>query len=375
MHRPRAAVLTLPFVLSLSFVLSLTIRVWAIARNYGLFGDQIRDWTIALGSLTHLPFVGPSAPAGGRSLGPAFYGILWAIRVTVGPWLENLPHAGGVGEAILHSAGDTLLLAAIWRRTGSARLAVAATVLIAAYDLQLPAIAWSPLMAVALAKLATALVLLGWPQRSSAGVAVAAAIAWCAVQCDASMIVVALGVFAALLAVPLHTRDYGGLRRNAWITAVVVAILQVPHAFYRAPARLDDGAAEVIGASGILVPATLMLLLLAAASVSSTRRVTQVIVLTIFAAVVALVPGQLRPQPTANRMPDYGLLLDGSRKIARLKQPMRSIRTELRLPPSSDPEFLYTILVGPVDPQSAWVALIKADGSVMYQQDTGVTAR
>jgi hypothetical protein len=295
--------------------------------------------------------------------------------VTVGPWLENLPHAGGVGEAILHSAGDTLLLAAIWRRTGSARLAVAATVLIAAYDLQLPAIAWSPLMAVALAKLATALVLLGWPQRSSAGVAVAAAIAWCAVQCDASMIVVALGVFAALLAVPLHTRDYGGLRRNAWITAVVVAILQVPHAFYRAPARLDDGAAEVIGASGILVPATLMLLLLAAASVSSTRRVTQVIVLTIFAAVVALVPGQLRPQPTANRMPDYGLLLDGSRKIARLKQPMRSIRTEFRLPPSSDPEFLYTILVGPVDPQSAWVALIKADGSVMYQQDTGVTAR
>ena len=149
----------------------------------------------------------------------------------------------------------------------------------------------------------------------------------------------------------------------------------MPHAVYPAPARLDDGAAGVIGAFDILVPATLMLLLLAAASVCSTRRAAQLIAVAIFAAGVALVPGRLRPQPTANRMPDYGLLLDGSRKIARLKQPMRAIRTELRLPPSSDPEFLYTILVGPVDPQSGWVALIEADGSVMYQQDGGVTAR
>jgi hypothetical protein len=369
MHRPRAT------VLPLAFVFSLTIRVWAITTNYGLFADQIRDWTIALGSPTHLPFAGPPTPDGGHPLGPAFYWILWAIRATLGPWFENLPHAGGVGEAILHSAGDTLLLAGIWRRTGTLGLAVAATVLVAAYDLQLPAVAWSPSMAVALAKLATAVVLLGWPQRSMAGVAVAAATAWCAVQCEPSMIIVALGVFAALLAVPLRTRDQIAVRRDAWTIAVVVAVLQVPHAVYPTLARVADSPAGVIGAMNVLVSATMMLLLLTAASVSSTRRAAEVVVVTILAAIVALVPARLRPHPTAYRSRDYGVLLDGSRKIARLKQPMRAIRTELGLPPASAPEFLHTILVGPVDPQSAWVALIKADGSVVYQQDAGATAR
>jgi hypothetical protein len=376
MHRSRTA------VLPLAFVLSLTIRVWAITRNYGLFDDQIRDWTIALGPLNHLPFVGISNPAGRQQLlGPAFYWVLWAMRVTLGPWFENLPHAAGVGEAILHAAGDALLLAGIWRRTGSARLAVAATVLVAIYDLQLPAMAWSPAMAVGLAKLATAVVLLGWPRRSSssgasgAGVAGAAAIAWCAVQCDASMFVVALGVFAALLAMPLHGRDYIALRRTAWIIAVVVAILQVPHAVHRAPAGLAGSGPSVTGATNVLVPATLMLLLLAAAAATSTRRASQVVVVTITAAVAALVPGGLRPHPTAYRMSDYGVLLDGSRKIARLKQPMRAIRTELGLAPAGAPEFLHTILAGPVDPKSGWVALIKADGSVVFQQDGAVTAR
>jgi hypothetical protein len=362
-------------MLPLAFVLSLTMRVWAITRNYGLFDDQIRDWTIALGSLSHLPFVGMSNPAGGESFGPAFYWVLWVIRVAIGPWFENLPHTGGIGEAILHAAGDALLLAGIWRRTDSARLAVAATVLVASYDLQLPAIAWSPAMAVGLAKLATALVLLGWPQQSPAGVAVAAAIAWCAVQCDASMFVVALGVFAVLLTVPLHTGAYGALQRNAWIIAVAVAILQMPHAVYPVAARLADSPPSVTGTTNVLVPATLMLLLLAAATATSIGRAAQVVVVTIIAGVVALVPGGLRPHPTAHRMPDYGVLLDGSRKIARLKQPMRAIRTELSLPPAGAPEFLHTILAGPVDPQSGWVALIKADGSVVYQQDGAVTAR
>jgi hypothetical protein len=362
-------------VQTLAFVLSLTIRVWSITKNYGLFGDQIRDWTIALGSLADLPFVGPSSPSGGRSLGPAFYWVLWAIRGTLGPWFENLPHAGGLGQAIFQSAGDSLLLAGIWRRTGSASLAVAATVLVAAYDLQLPAMAWSPSTAVAFAKLATGFVLLGWTQRSSAGVAAAAAIAWCAVQCDGSMIVVAFGVFAALLATPLRTREQTALQRNVWTIAVVVAILQVPHAVVPASARLANSTAAGNNGMGVWVAAVLMLLLLSAASVASTRRAAQIIAVTILAAAAALVPGRLRPQPTAFRMPEYGVLLDGSRKIARLKQPMRAIQTELTEPPAGAPEFLHTILVGPLDSQSAWIALIKADGSVVYQQDASVTAR
>jgi hypothetical protein len=74
-------------------------------------------------------------------------------------------------------------------------------------------------------------------------------------------------------------------------------------------------------------------------------------------------------------MPEYGVLLEGSRKIARLRQPMRAIRTEFRLPRTSDPEFLYTILAGRMDSQSSWVAVIESDGAVVYQQDAGVTAR
>jgi hypothetical protein len=369
MHRSRGPVLTF------AFVVSLTIRVWAISRHYGLFADQIRDWSIALGSFSHLPLVGPPTPAGGHPLGPAFYWILWAIRATVGPWFENLPHAGGVGQAILQSAADVLLLAGIWRRTESARLAVAATVLIAAFDLQLPAIAWSPAMAVALAKLATALVLLGWPQRSSAGVAVAASIAWCAVQCDASMIVVALGVFAAMLAAPLQTGDRIALGRTAWIIAVVVAILQVPHAVYQTSASLADSTVGGIGAYSFLVSLVLMIFLLASTSVSSTRRAGYVVGVTMFAAALALVPGRLRPHPMTYRMPEYGVLLDGSRKIARLTQPMRAIRTEFSLPRTTDPEFLYTILARRVDGQSSWVAVIKTDGAIVYQQDAGITAR
>jgi len=275
---------------------------------------------------------------------------------------------------VLQSAGDTLLLAGIWRRTSSVQLAVAAAVLITTYDLQLPAIAWSPAMAVALAKLATALVLLGWPQRSSAGVAVAAAIAWCAVQCDSSMVVLALGVFAALLVTPLRATDRIALQRNAWIIVVVVAILQVPHAVYQTSASLADSTVGGMGAR-FWVSVVLMMLLLAAASVSSTRRAAHVVAVTIFAAAVALVPGRLRPQPMEYRMPEYGVLLDGSRRIARLRQPMRAIRTEFSLPRTSDPEFLYTILAGRVDGQSSWVAVIKTDGAVVYQQDAGVTAR
>ena len=99
---------------ALTFALTLFIRVRGTTTHFWMLWDQIRDWGIALGPFTNLPLVGPPTHFRGFTIGPAFYWILWGIRVTVGPCFENLPHAGGIGQAILQSAADALLLAAVY---------------------------------------------------------------------------------------------------------------------------------------------------------------------------------------------------------------------------------------------------------------------
>ncbi len=78
-----------------------------------MLGEQTRDWTIALGGLTELPLAGAPSTAGGRGFGPAYYWLLWIGRVTIGPFLDNLPHAGGITVALLQSIADTWLLVAL----------------------------------------------------------------------------------------------------------------------------------------------------------------------------------------------------------------------------------------------------------------------
>jgi len=55
-------------------------------------------------------------------------------------------------------------------------------------------------------------------------------------------------------------------------------------------------------------------------------------------------------------------LLDGSRALVQLQRPVRAIRTEFALPPTSDPEFIYGILGGRIDRTSAFTGVIAADG-------------
>jgi hypothetical protein len=86
---------------------------------------------------------------------------------------------------------------------------------------------------------------------------------------------------------------------------------------------------------------------------------------------VYMVPARLRFAATMHRMPEYGVLVDGSRKILRTGQPMRAIRTEFALPPTSDAEFVYRILGGRLDRQSPWVGIITSDGSVLFHKATG----
>lgn len=483
------------------FVFTLTIRVRGIDRNFGLLGDQIRDWSIALRPLNELPLVGPPTHFGGYTIGPAFYWILWVIRVTVGPWFDNLPHAGGIGQAILQSGVDSILLVAVWKRTQSLWIALTTIVLLAtaAYDLSLAAVIWNPVVGSTLAKLAIALVLLDWPRRSTVAVAVTAAAAWSAVHAYTGAIFVALGVFVALLIDPFSRSDrktdraetlyhrYRSLRhwwhsplglsaRNGLVIAIVVVLLQLPYAAHQASIRFSDSAMGVVTGSlgqilsgneppqfarslasyvrafnGIqvapfqapwaiwllmagvvifairyrhdrtlvtvtllpqvaallgyafflgdldnyyylsLMPGVVLAMVLSATALPrgpqrgrervgsergsrvgvGWRPLARIVSVALFVGSLALVPARIRYAAPLHKMPEYGALVDGSRKMAGRAQPMRAIETEFNLPFTGDADYVYQVLGGRIDSESSWIGVIKSDGSVSYQKVSG----
>ena len=76
---------------------NLTIaRTWGISDSFWLLGDQIRDWRLALLPFSELPLTGAPSSAGGVGFGPIYYWTLWVCRVAIGPWMNNLPPAGGI---------------------------------------------------------------------------------------------------------------------------------------------------------------------------------------------------------------------------------------------------------------------------------------
>ena len=454
MDRRAAAGFSLPV---LAFALTLAVRAHGISRHFALLGDQIRDWGIALGPFSELPLVGPATHVGGYTIGPAFYWILWAIRVMVGPWFSNLPHGGGIGQAIVQSGADALLLVAIWRRTDSVWIAVAAVVLIATgpHDLALSALVWNPTMGQALTKIATALVLLGWPFRSLTGAAVTAAIAWSAVHAYTGAIFVTLGVFAAILGGLLVRGEHARAVRTAAVIAIVIAILQLPIMVYQLSSRaaamgavtgsvgriLSGQALPDFGGSWAafagaftfiqgapwhqhgwpvwllaactvivavrhrrdpillavtilplalavtgyafflghaheayyylsLMPAAVLTVLLGLTALPSAKAARAVAVCLAMAA-LAITPSRVRFASTLPRMPEYGALVDGSRRLVERGFPVRAIRTEFQLPHTADREFLYRILGGRIDPSSPVSAVIARDGQVTYQSERG----
>ena len=451
LKRPAAAQILLA---ASAFALTLALRVHDIDRHFWMLRDQIRDWDLALGPFTELPLVGPATHVGGYTIGPAFYWILWTIRVVVGPWFSNLPHAGGIGQAAVQSAADALLLVAIWRRTSSVWAALATVILVAtaAYDLALSALVWNPMMGAALAKLATALVLLDWPRRSMTGIAVTAALAWSAVHCYTGAVFTALGVFTSIVAGRLAGGHRTDAVRAALAIAAVVLALQVPLIVHRfaspssTPAmgavtssvgQIVSGQAKpqfagswagfagaftfiqgapwqrpwlvwMLVASAVVVLAThrrdpallavtllpqllavvgyafyvgdfldsyyylslmsaaVLTVILALTAVPS-RRVAKVIGAALVVGALATVPGRVRFAATIHRMPEYGILLDGSRRLVERGQPVKGIRTQFPLPASADPEFMFRILGGRIDPSAQFFALITREGEIAYQ--------
>ena len=229
-------------VAAVFFIYVLWIRTYDVASTFLMLGEQTRDWTIALGGITELPLAGAPSTAGGRGFGPAYYWLLWIGRVTIGPFMDNLPHAGGVTVALLQSSADAWLLIALSRRVHWG-LALATCLLIASapFDIAISSVTWNPPVAAALIKMATASALSispptplrGSGETGSRGssLALTAALAWMAVQCHLSAIFVAAPLLAAILLQSFVERS-SSLRRTiverALIIAAVILVLQIP---------------------------------------------------------------------------------------------------------------------------------------------------
>ena len=221
------------------FVYVLFIRTYDITSTFLMLGDQIRDWTVALGSWRDLPLTGPPSVAGGRTLGPIYYWLLWLGRVLIGPFTDNLPHAGGIIVSLLQTTADTWLLWVFMTRL-PITLALATSLLVATapFDLGLSAVVWNPPVAAALAKMAMALVLTLGKEPPWWRLGVTAAVAWLAVQAHSTGAFVGVPILVALVVTPLVQRNWRRAAQVAALAVAVIAVLQLPYlvAQLRAPA-------------------------------------------------------------------------------------------------------------------------------------------
>ena len=243
-------------LLSTTFLATFALRIWGVTTYSLVLRDQYRDWEIVQGTFGSLPLLGPATHVGGYTIGPGFYWILWLIRVVVGPWFEYLPHAGGIGQAALQSAVDVLLLAAIWKRTGSVWPALATVTLVAtsAFDLSFAATIWNPVVGSLLAKCAIALVLLDWHRREPWRAAVAMGVAWLGVHAYTGAIYVAATVGLAIVVEPLMRRAWAETVRRGAIGLGAIALLQVPYLWFQVSTQFRNAVmGAVTGSVGQIV--------------------------------------------------------------------------------------------------------------------------
>jgi hypothetical protein len=212
------------------FAYVLWFRVNGISENFQLLGDQIRDWFFAVGKAGDLPLAGAPSMAGGRGLGPVYYWLLWISRVTIGPFVDNLPHAGGIGLSIFQSIADLALLAALWRRFENGPVSAAVILLIATSPVEaaITASVWNPQVAIAFTKITYALVLTDGGSPSRLRHLLSVACAWFAIQAHSSAWPAVLPAIAWMTLRPLGRRRFAATAWAAYDTISVIVILQVP---------------------------------------------------------------------------------------------------------------------------------------------------
>jgi hypothetical protein len=223
------------------FVYAIWFRTHGIAESFALRGDQIRDWTVALRPFAHLPLSGVPSTAGGTTIGPAYYWFLWVVARTIGPFVDYLPHAGGIGIATAHSLSDFALFFALARRLHSLLLVTALVLLVvtAPYDATLSATIWNPPLAETFVKLAIALLL--WHRdittwRSAA----ATATGWLALHCHTGAVVVVAPILTLLIARPFVERKWRVALLRMGSTVLIIGTLQGPWLLHRMQTPVKD---------------------------------------------------------------------------------------------------------------------------------------
>jgi hypothetical protein len=209
-------------------------RSFQVSEHFFLLGDQIRDWNRATKPFSELPLVGTPTSKGGYCLGPVFYWTLWFIRITLGKFHDNLPHAGGMGLAAIHAVADGVLLLAILKRGIPIGAAVAAmlTLVSSPFEAALSGTIWNPGLAVSFVELTIAAFLLIPNSRPLLRTFMTSVLAWLAVQAHTQAIFFAL---ALLLYLPLEALKLDGARvaiKRVLLIAAVILVLQVPYFIY-----------------------------------------------------------------------------------------------------------------------------------------------
>ena len=211
------------------FIYLLIVRTRDISETFWLLDDQIRDWLVALRPWHDLPIGVPSA-AGGTTLGPVYYWTMWGIRHLVGPWTDNLPHAGGIGLSIIQTMADVFFCAAIWKKTSSGWLAIAVALFVATepYDMALTAAMWNTELAVAFVKVTLALALIAGDGRSIWWTVATTMAAWLAVQAHSTAFFVAGPVIAAFPLREALDRRWARAMQHLCASLEVMFVLEVP---------------------------------------------------------------------------------------------------------------------------------------------------
>ena len=221
------------FVLSLLLCLySFYFRTFQITEHFHLLGDQVRDWNWALKPFRELPRVGTPTSKGGYCLGPIFYWTLWFIRITIGRFYENLPHAGGIGLAAIHSIADGILLVAILKRGIPIIASVAIMLLLVSspFEASLSGTIWNPGLSVSFVELAIAFFLMIPNSHWALKTLVSSTAAWLAVQAHTQAIFFALPLLVYLVVEPWIVAGPRPALKRLLIIIAVIVVLQIPYA-------------------------------------------------------------------------------------------------------------------------------------------------
>src|ERR1044071_6416546 len=220
------------FILSLLLCLySFYFRTFQVTEHFHLLGDQVRDWNWALKPFRELPRVGTPTSKGGYCLGPIFYWTLWFIRVTIGRFYENLPHAGGIGLAAIHSIADGILLLAILRRGIPVIASVAIMLLLVSspFETSLSGTIWNPGLSVSFVELAAAFLLMIPNSHWALKTLVTSTAAWLAVQAHTQAIFFALSLLVYLIVEPWIVAGPRAALKSLLIIIAVIVVLQIPY--------------------------------------------------------------------------------------------------------------------------------------------------